>query len=242
MLRSIVWYIVFFSSLILKIPAMIRTKNLTKKGLNEERDKLVYKNTTSWARTLLKVAGVKVIVHGVENIPKDKNVLYIGNHQGNFDIPIYMSEIPGLKGFVSKIEVKKIPGVRTWMEYMYCVFMDRSSLRKSGEAIIEGIKILKKGHSLVIFPEGTRSKGDKMGEFKAGSFKLATKSKVPIVPVTMSGSYKIMENNKKKWMVKPAVVDLYIHPAIETANLSKEEQDSLITNVYEIIKSKLPQS
>ena len=242
MLRSIVWYIVFFSSLILKIPAMIRTKTLTKKGLNEERDKLVYKNTTSWARTLLKVAGVKVIVHGVENIPKDTNVLYIGNHQGNFDIPIYMSEIPGLKGFVSKIEVKKIPGVRTWMEYMYCVFMDRSSLRKSGEAIIEGIKILKKGHSLVIFPEGTRSKGDKMGDFQAGSFKLATKSKVPIVPVTMSGSYKIMENNKKKWMVKPAVVDLYIHPAIETANLNKEEQDALITNVYEIIKSKLPQS
>lgn len=242
MLRSIVWYIVFFSSLILKIPAMIRTKTLTKKGLNEERDKLVYKNTTSWARTLLKIAGVKVTVHGVENIPKDTNVLYIGNHQGNFDIPIYMSEIPGLKGFVSKIEVKKIPGVRTWMEYMYCVFMDRSSLRKSSEAIIEGIKILKKGHSLVIFPEGTRSKGDNMGEFKAGSFKLATKSKVPIVPVTMSGSYKIMENNKKKWMVKPTHVDLYIHPAIETANLNKEEQDALITNVYEIIKSKLPQS
>ena len=241
MLRSIIWYIVFFGTLILSIPAMIRTKMLTKKGLEEKRDEVVYKTTTTWAKILLKIAGVKVKVHGLENIPKDKNVLYIGNHQGNFDIPIYMSQIPGLKGFVSKIEVKKIPGVRTWMEYMYCVFMDRSSLRKSGEAIIEGIKILKKGHSLVIFPEGTRSKGDKMGQFKAGSFKLATKSKVPIVPVTMSGSYKIMENNKKKWLVKPAIVDLYIHPAIETANLNKEEQDVLITNVYEIIKSKLPQ-
>ena len=242
MLRSIVWYIVFFSTIVLRIPAMIRAKNLTKKGLEEERDRLVYKSTVSWAKTLLKVAGVKVTVHGVENIPKDKNVLYIGNHQGNFDIPIYMSEIPGLKGFVSKIEVKKIPGIRTWMEYMYCVFMDRSSLRKSGEAIIEGVKILKKGHSLVIFPEGTRSKGDKMGDFKAGSFKLATKSKVPIVPVTMNGSYKIMEINKKKWQVKPTHVDLYIHPAIETANLTKEEQDALITKVYDVIKSKLPQS
>lgn len=242
MLRSIVWYIVFFGTLILSIPAMIRTKMLTKKGLEEERDEVVYKTTTTWAKILLKVARVKVKVHGLENIPKDKNVLYIGNHQGNFDIPIYMSQIPGLKGFVSKIEVKKIPGVRTWMEYMYCVFMDRSSLRKSGEAIIEGVRILKNGHSLVIFPEGTRSKGDKMGEFKAGSFKLATKSKVPIVPVTMSGSYKIMENNKKKWLVKPAIVDLYIHPEIQTANLNKEEQDALITNVYEIIKSKLPQS
>ena len=242
MLRSIVWYIVFFGTLILDIPAMIRVKMLTKKGLEEKRDKLVYKVTTTWARILLKVAGVKVTVHGLENIPNDTNVLYIGNHQGNFDIPIYMSQIPGLKGYVSKIEVKKIPGVRTWMEYMYCVFMDRSSIRKSGEAIIEGIKILKSGHSLVIFPEGTRSKGDNMGDFKAGSFKLATKSKVPIVPVTMNGSYKIMENSKKKWIVKPSHVNLYIHPAIETANLTKEEQDVLPTKVYEIIKSKLPQN
>ena len=242
MFRSIIWYIVFFATLIISMPAMIRTKMLDKKGLIEKRDKLVYKVTTLWASTLLKVAGVKVTVHGLENIPKDKNVLYVGNHQGNFDIPIYMSKIPGLKGFVSKIEVKKIPGVRTWMEYMYCVFMDRSNIRKSCEAIIEGIRILKKGHSIVIFPEGTRSKGDKMGEFKAGSFKLATKSKVSIIPVTMSGSYKIMEKSKKKWIVKPAHVDLYIHPEIETANLSKEEQDELPKKVYEIIKSKLPAS
>lgn len=242
MLRSIVWYIVFFCSLIFKIPALIRTKMLTKKDLEEERDKLVYKVTTSWANTLLKAAGVKVTVHGLENIPKDTNVLYIGNHQGNFDIPIYMSQIPGLKGFVSKIEVKKIPGVRTWMEYMYCVFMDRSSLRKAAEAIIEGVKILKKGHSLVIFPEGTRSRGDKMGELKAGSFKLAIKSKVPIVPVTMNGSYKIMEDSKKKWIIKPAHVDLYIHPAIETANLTREEQATLHTRVYKTIKSKLPEA
>jgi 1-acyl-sn-glycerol-3-phosphate acyltransferase len=242
MLRSIIWYIVFFSTIIVSIPAMIRSKMLTKKGLEEKRDKLVYKVTKTWASTLLKVAGVKVTVHGLENIPKNTNVLYIGNHQGNFDIPIYMSQIPGLKGFVSKIEVKKIPGVRTWMEYMYCVFMDRSNIRKSGEAIIEGIKILKKGHSIVIFPEGTRSKGDKMGEFKAGSFKLATKSKVPIVPVTMNGSYRIMETSKKKWIINPAHVDLYIHPAIETSNLSKEEQDILPKKVYEIIKSKLPEA
>ena len=118
--------------------------------------------------------------------------------------------------------------------------MDRSSIRKSGEAIIEGIKILKSNHSLVIFPEGTRSKGDEMGDFKAGSFKLATKSKVSIIPVTMSGSYKIMEKSKKKWIIKSAHVDLYIHPEIETANLSKEEQDELPKKVYEIIKSKLP--
>lgn len=240
MLRSIAWYVVFFMGLLRSIPSMIKTKRFNEKDMAEEKERLTFKATSAWANSLLKVAGVRVNVHGLENLPKDQNVLFIGNHQGNFDIPIYISKIPVPKGFVSKIEVKKIPGVSTWMEYMHCVFMDRSNLRKAGEAIIQGVKVLKNGHSLVIFPEGTRSKGDKMGEFKAGSFKLATKSKVPIVPVTMSGSYKIMESNKRKWIIKPANVDLYIHPAIETANLTKEEQDILPKKVYEIVKSKLP--
>lgn len=240
MLRSIAWYVVFFMGLLRSIPSMIKTKRFNEKDMAEEKERLTFKATSAWANSLLKVAGVRVNVHGLENLPKDQNVLFIGNHQGNFDIPIYISKIPVPKGFISKIEVKKIPGVSTWMEYMHCVFMDRSNLRKAGEAIIQGVKVLKNGHSLVIFPEGTRSKGDKMGEFKAGSFKLATKSKVPIVPVTMSGSYKIMESNKRKWIIKPANVDLYIHPAIETTNLTKEEQDILPKKVYEIVKSKLP--
>lgn len=239
MIRSIIWYFYFFISLLFKSITLLRVKNLEKKGEKEKMEALIHKATSSWANSLLNIAGVKVNVHGLENLPKDRTVLYIGNHQGNFDIPIYISKIPGLKGFVSKIEVEKIPGIYTWMQYMHCVFMDRSSLRKSSEAIIKGIKILKEDHSLVIFPEGTRSRGNSIGEFKSGSFKLATKSKVPIVPITINGSYKIMESNKKKWMIKPSVIDLYIHPLIETANLGKEEQDALPLKVYEIIKSKL---
>jgi 1-acyl-sn-glycerol-3-phosphate acyltransferase len=221
------------------MPWTIKVNILNKKGLIEERDKTINKVTKIWASSLLKVAGVKVIVHGLENLPKDKGVLFIGNHQGNFDIPIYISKIPTFKGFISKIEVEKIPGISIWMRHMKCVFMDRSSLRKSSEAIIQGIRILKEGHSLVIFPEGTRSKGNKMGEFKAGSFKLATKSKVPIVPITINGSYNVMESSKKSWIIKPATVDLYIHKPIETSNLSKEEQDQLPTKIKTIIGSKL---
>lgn len=77
-----------------------------------------------------------------------------------------------------------------------------------------------------------------MKEFKAGSFKLATKSKCPIVPVTMDGSFKIMEHGNGPW-IKPATVNLYFHPAIETVNLSKEEQDMLPKTVQSIVASKL---
>lgn len=239
MIRSIYWYLVFFINLLFSLPSLIKANSLAKKGLFNEKDEIVNKATKKWASTLLKAAKVKVNIHGLENIPLDSNVLFIGNHQGSFDIPIYITSIPNIHGFVSKVEVEKLPVVASWMRHMYCVFMDRSSLRKSSEAIIRGIKILKDGHSLVIFPEGTRSKCPTMGDFKAGSFKLATKSKKPIVPITINGSYQVMESNSKKWMIKPSTVDLFIHPVVETSNLSKEEQDSLVKKVELIIKSKL---
>lgn len=242
MIRSIIWYIYFFTSLLIFSPALLWAKHLEKKGKEEERMAFVKKCTEAWAGGLLKIGGIKVNVHGIENIPPDTNVLFIGNHQGNFDIPIYIKHINVLKGFISKIEVEKIPGVSSWMKQIKCIFMDRSNLRKSGEAIIKGVKNLKDGYSLVIFPEGTRSRGDKLGEFKAGSFKLATKSKKPIVPVTMNGSYKAMEISKPSWTIKPCTVDVYIHPAIDVASMSKEELDSLPTLVPEIIASKLPKT
>ena len=238
MIRTIIWFIWFIFSLIISIPFMFRVKYLIKKNRIKESEDLIYKCTNIWANSLLKLAGVKVNVHGVENIPKDKTVLFVGNHQGNFDIPIYITQIPKVIGFISKIEVEKIPLVRTWMSLLHCVFMDRSNLRKSGEAIIKGVKNLKNGHSIVIFPEGTRSKGDPIKEFKAGSFKLATKSKCPIVPVTMDGSFKVMEHGNGPW-IKPATVNLYFHPAIETSNLTKEEQDILPKTVQNIIASKI---
>ncbi|MFQ9977760.1 lysophospholipid acyltransferase family protein [Clostridium cadaveris] len=237
MIRTIIWYFTFVVSLILTSPFILRAKYLDKKGLIEKRDSYSNAVTANWAKIQLKVSGAKINVHGLENIPKDIPVLFISNHQSNFDINLFMSLIDKPKGYISKIEMKKIPIISTWMKYIHCVFMDRSSLKKSAAAIIEGVNILKNGYSLVIFPEGTRSKGDAMGEFKAGSFKLATKAKVPIVPVTIKGSYKLMEANNNR--IRPAEVDLYIHPMIETSTLTKEEEKQLHTTVENIIKSKL---
>lgn len=240
MFRTILWYIFFFLSVFLSIPFMWKAKSLEKKGLVKEHEELVHKVTSYWATKLIQIAGVKVNIIGEENLPKNRTVLFVGNHQGNFDIPIYLSCLKVPKGFVSKIEVEKIPGVRTWMKYMHCVFMDRGDLKKSGRAIIQSIKNLKSGYNMVIFPEGTRSKGDQIGEFKSGSFKLATKSKCPIVPITMDGSYKIMEcSNRKPWIAK-AEVNFYIHPMIEVKDLSEEEINELPDKVHSIIESKLP--
>lgn len=237
MLRTIAWYTNFALSLVGKIPQMYKVQSLEKNGKTRESIDYIHKVTSKWAKNHVNMSGAKVIIHGNENVPKDIPVVFISNHQSNFDIALFMSYIDKPKGYIAKIEMNKIPILRTWMEYMNCVFMDRSNIRKSAEAIVEGVNIIKGGHSLVIFPEGTRSKSNNIGEFKAGSFKLATKSKAPIIPVTIKGSYKLMEANNNK--IKPAEVELFIHPMIETKNLTKEEADALPEKVKSIIQSKL---
>jgi 1-acyl-sn-glycerol-3-phosphate acyltransferase len=204
---------------------------LQKEGRIQERDVLVDKKVKEWSRSLVRLSGSKITVSGEENIPKDTAVLFVSNHQGNFDIPILLGYIQKPKAFISKIEVKKMPFIGTWMEQLNCLFMDRKNVRQSVKAINEGARLLQNGTSLVIFPEGTRSKGDGMAEFKTGSFKLATKSGVPITPVTINGSYKIME--LQGFWIKPAEVHIVVHPPIYP---QQEEAKELALKSERIIK------
>lgn len=225
MLRTIIWYAHFAGSLIWKIPPVGRLRKLKKQLPKEEFSLLIENFVAKWAVKHIKYSGAKIIVKGEENIPKDGAVLFVSNHQSNFDLAVFLGCIHKPKGYIAKIEVLKIPVLKAYMEFMQCIFMDRSDFKKSAKAILDGVDILKGGQSLVIFPEGTRSKGGPVGEFKAGSFKLATKSKVPIIPVTIDGSYKIMEANKN-W-IKPGTIYVTIHEKIETAGLTKEQEAML---------------
>lgn len=239
--KSVAFYVKFVFNIFSKKPLTRRTRKkiaeFDAKGETLEKYQYIHEISRDWAQGFVDFCGVKINVTGLENVPKEGPVLFVSNHQGNFDIPILMTCIDKPKGFIAKKELENIPTISEWMRFMGCIFMDRSNLRKSAEAIIEGVRILKKGQSLVIFPEGTRSKGGPIKEFKAGSFKLATKAKVPIIPITISGSYKILEG--KKFEVQSADVDVFIHPLIETKGLSKEEESKLHTKVENIIKEKL---
>ena len=235
MLRTIVFYPCIILSLIwANIIYRIKIRFLDKKEDKSEKEAYIYK-VTSWARFILKIAGAKVTVKGEENIPKDDTVLFVSNHQSNFDIPLLMAYINVPKGFIGKKELESWPFIGTWMKYIHCVFMDRDNLRKSAEAIVDGIKLLRSGYSMVIFPEGTRSKGKPVDEFKAGSFKLATKSKRAIVPVTINGTYKLLEANHNR--IKSAEIELIIHKPIDVTTLSKEETDKLHDTVQSIVSS-----
>ena len=141
------------------------------------------------------LAGVKLTTIGLENVPKDQAVLYIGNHCSFFDIVISYSQVPGITGFISKKEVKKVPLLSTWMKINHCLFLDRSDIRQGLKVITDAIELVKSGISIFIYPEGTRSKDGTLGEFKAGSFKISTRTDCPIIPVAISRSADVLENH-----------------------------------------------
>ncbi len=237
MLRTIVWFSYFWLYLIKIMPRYFTVNRFLKDGKIKERDILVDSVASKWAKDLLKLAGASVKVIGAENVPSDRTVLFVSNHQGSFDIPILLGCIDKPKAFIAKVELLKMPIIRTWMKQMNCVFLDRHDSRQSLRAMNEATEYLKKGYSMVIFPEGTRSKGRTMGEFKAGSLRIAIKAGVPIIPVTIKGSFKLMEQNGS--IIKPAEVEVVISEPIETSDLTKEQSSGLHEKVRSIIETNL---
>ena len=132
-------------------------------------------------KVILFLSGVSTTVIGLENIPKDEPVVFIGNHRGFFDTVVSYSRMPRLTGFIAKKEMQKVPFIRLWMKYLHCLFMDRSNPREGLKTILSGVEQINNGISIVIFPEGTRNKGDGIMPFHGGSFKLADKSNCKII-------------------------------------------------------------
>lgn len=111
-------------------------------------------------KVVILISGVKLTVIGEENIPCDQAVLYIGNHRSYFDIVLTYARCRRLTGYVAKKEMLKIPLLSTWMKFLHCQFLDRSDIREGLKTILAAIEKVKEGISIMIFPEGTRSKNE----------------------------------------------------------------------------------
>ncbi|MEG1800743.1 MAG: lysophospholipid acyltransferase family protein [Oscillospiraceae bacterium] len=232
-MRTIIWFIYFWGYLVALIPQLLKAKKYEKNGEFDKSHAIVEKEAPKWAKSLLKLAGAEVTVIGTENLPHTPAV-FVANHQGNFDIPILLSCLDRPNGLIAKVELKKLPIIRDWMELLGCVFIDRDNPRQSLGALNDaGKNLVDSGRSFIIFPEGTRSRGDEIGEFKSGAFRIATKVGAPIVPIAMDGSYRLMEQNKM-W-ITPAKVTVRILPQIDTAGKSREEIKTLAQEVRQVI-------
>ncbi len=186
-------------------------------------------------RLVLAGTGSRVRVLGHENLPNDtQKVCFISNHQSYFDIPLIFGHLPTMPGFVAKIEVKKVPLLNFWTMAIGSVFIDRKSTRAAIESIRRGVEYIEEGHPLVIFPEGTRSRGTAMNSFKTGSLKLAFRSKAVIVPLTVQNTFKAFEETGR---VRGADITLTVHPPIRTETMDEEEKKQLTSVLEEKIRS-----
>ena len=163
-------------------------------------------------------------------------VILISNHQSNVDIPALLGYLPLDFSFIAKKEMKKWPLIGRWMRRFDCIFLDRKNARQGMKDMKEAIDKIKKGHSYVIFPEGSRSKDGKIGEFKKGSFKLATDTKARIFPIALVGTYEIQ--SRKSLKVTPNKnVKIIVDNPINLEDLSKEDQKRVHEIVNEIVKN-----
>lgn len=235
-MRTIYFYFCFIINLIWINTKKVKLKSIIKHKGKKETDDYLANTVRTWSNFVLKIAGLSLTVTGRENIPKEPCV-FVGNHQSNLDIPAILANMDRLTGAIAKKDMEKIPIVNYWMRQIHCVFLDRENPREALKAITEGVENLKNGYSMIIFPEGTRSRSNVMGEFKKGSMRLAIKAGVPIVPITIYDTNKAMEGNNGK--VKKANAKLIIGKPIYLEGMSKEEKADISEVVRNIIQGNL---
>lgn len=204
--------------------------------IKKEKENIL-KATKTWGSKLSEMIGVEITVSGIENLPEKSPVVYVSNHQGYADIVVLCAVLDTVQfGFIAKNGLEKVPLYGTWIKRIRSILIERDDPRESLKAISRGIDYINLGFSLLIFPEGTRSRGPVMGDFKKGSLKLATKPQVPIIPVSINDTWHIYEETG---IVTPHPVRVMIHPAIETASLDKEQEKALTEKVRAVINKGL---
>ncbi len=224
MIRIILIGVFLFVYLILSIP-VIAVLMLLKKAFPKAVDMASLRIVGFGFRCIESLSGARVHVEGMENIPKDEPVLYIGNHESYFDVILTYSRVPGLTSYISKPAIFKIPVLGTWMKMLYCLSIDRENPRKGLETIMEAMELIKKGISVCIYPEGTRSKDGTVGQFHGGSFKIAEKTGCKVIPVSICGSRDIWENHIP--FIRAADVRLIYGAPIDPKEFSRKELKKL---------------
>lgn len=227
LLRTLAFYIYLFGYMLTHYGVLRRAERARAAGDDATADEIVRHFIPIWCNTLFRIGGIRVLVEGRENIPADTPCVFVGNHRSCFDIPLMLTSLDAPHGLLSKEELRNIPLLSRWMNLLGCVYVEREDLRASVRALNQAAAAVKSGRSFIIFPEGTRYKGEEggIGEFKFGAFQIAFKNGAPVVPVAISGSRGRYEEHHH--LVTPGTVRVKILPPIQTAGTPKDQRKDL---------------
>lgn len=239
MIRFMLICIVVVGFLVFSVPVLLIEKLI---GLWNKRlmDESSLRMVQGVFRLVLWIAGVEATILGEGNVPQGQAVLYVANHRSFFDVLLTYSRCPGLTGYVAKKSMEKIPLLSAWMRRLHCLFLDRENVREGLKTILQGIEQVKSGISVCIFPEGTRNRGEELLlPFKEGSLKIAEKTGCPVIPIAITNTADIFENQFPK--IRPCKVIVEYGAPILVQELSKEEKKRLGAYTQERIREMLEQ-
>lgn len=184
----------------------------------------------------VRLAGVKVQIHGLEHLQPGRNYIFMANHSSNLDPPVLIPAFPGRCSVLVKKELFRIPILGTGMRVADLVPVDRSHREAAIESVNAAVRVLQQGLHMIIFPEGTRSVDGRLLPFKKGPFHMAIESGVSVVPVTLLGTFECWP--KTRFALRPGSATVVVHPPIDPHAFT--ERDALMKAVSDAIASALP--
>ena len=186
-----------------------------------------------WANSILWVSRVKVTVSGAEKLVPGQSYIYMPNHQSNADIPLLLGRLPVQFRWLAKAELFKIPIFGRAMRGVGYISIDRSNRKSAFASLERAATTIRNGTSVLIFPEGTRSRDGHILPFKKGGFVLSVDSGVPIVPIVIRGTRDIIP--KGHLMIRPAPVSMEILDPVATAGYTRKTKDELLEKIRTIL-------
>jgi 1-acyl-sn-glycerol-3-phosphate acyltransferase len=190
-----------------------------------------------WGKVALCLAGVKLETHGIEKIPVGQPVIFMGNHQSNFDILSLYAALPVHFRWIAKRELFAIPFFGFAMRRAGYIPLDRSNGRRALKSMDAAAERIRNGDSVIVFPEGTRTLDGNLLPFKRGGFLLAAKAGVPIVPFTINGTARI--NPAKTIALSKGTISISFSDPIATTATAGKRRDDLLKRVKEAIEQGL---
>ena len=187
-----------------------------------------------WARLFCYLMFLPVTVTGKENIVKGQSYVFVSNHQSMFDVWVIYGWLPVIFKWLMKQELRHVPFVGLACKAAGHVYVNRRNLRSSAESIREVEKVLCNGVSTVIFPEGTRTETGEMGKFKRGAFQIALDLNLPVIPISLSGCYQVI--NKHGKYVNRHPIHMHIGKPIVLTEISNGDPQAAIDYVYNEVK------
>jgi 1-acyl-sn-glycerol-3-phosphate acyltransferase len=189
----------------------------------------------AWSWLILKTSGVSVQVTGLERLDPSRSYIFAANHQSIYDIPILFASLPFQLRIIAKASLGKIPFMGWHLQRTGHVLVDRA---KPGPGTMKKMaRLVQERHSLIVFPEGTRSTDGTVAEFKGGSFLIALVAGLPVVPISIQGSRHVMFRGRL--MVCPGSVALTVHEPIETSGVPRGHVREFSARVHDVVASGL---